>query len=302
MLVQAHAQSTTAEYTVAFESTWSAATHPAGFPGNPHFSGLIGATHDSTVTFWSPNELASAGIESMAETGSKSSLLSAVNNAIDFGNAEHLLSGGGIGVSPGRVTLSFNISDQFPLVSLVSMLAPSPDWFVGVHDLNLYENNTWIDELVVDLFVYDAGTDSGTDYTSPNADTQPAENIFQINTVPFLNNDAVAPVATFTFNLVAAVGQEKSPEFPDEMTISPAYPNPFSTQTQFIIRVAQTEQVDIKVFDLLGREVDTLFDGTLIAGNNHQFSFNAKHLPAGQYIVRIKGATTASARILQLIK
>ncbi len=48
-----------ATYVVTFLSSWSATTHPQGFPSNPHFSGLIGATHDSTVAFWTAGEPAS---------------------------------------------------------------------------------------------------------------------------------------------------------------------------------------------------------------------------------------------------
>ena len=45
-------------YTVEFESTWSANTHPTDFPSNPHFSGLVGGTHDNSVTFWETGQLA----------------------------------------------------------------------------------------------------------------------------------------------------------------------------------------------------------------------------------------------------
>jgi len=36
----------TAQYEVKFNATWSAATHPLDYPGDAHFSGIIGATHD----------------------------------------------------------------------------------------------------------------------------------------------------------------------------------------------------------------------------------------------------------------
>ena len=55
------------EYTVVFEATWSAESHPDGFPPSPHFSGLIGGTHNDQVTFWEVGGLASPGMESMAE-------------------------------------------------------------------------------------------------------------------------------------------------------------------------------------------------------------------------------------------
>ena len=48
----------TAEYVVQFDATWSAQTHPLNFPPNPHFSGLIGGTHNDQVAFWEVGELA----------------------------------------------------------------------------------------------------------------------------------------------------------------------------------------------------------------------------------------------------
>lgn len=54
---------------------------------------------------------------------------------------------------------SLQISQQ------TSSTGPSPDWVVGVNGLNLcLKNCSWIENLVVDLYPYDAGTDSGITY------------------------------------------------------------------------------------------------------------------------------------------
>ena len=52
------------------------------------------------------------------------------------------------------------------------------------------------------LYPYDAGTDSGTNYTSPNNPTDPAEPIFAIEGYPFYYNNEVVPLGTFTFKKV----------------------------------------------------------------------------------------------------
>ncbi len=45
------------------------------------------------------------------------------------------------------------------------MLGPSPDWISGVSRLNLCLSNcTWMDEYEEDLYLIDAGTDSGVSY------------------------------------------------------------------------------------------------------------------------------------------
>src|SRR6185295_8882869 len=107
-----------ANYRVTFTSTWSAATHPADFPGNAHFSGLIGATHSDQVVFWRGGALASPGIQAMAELGSKIPLSDEITAAMGAGSARYLLSGEGIRPSPGQVSLDLQVSDTHPLVTL----------------------------------------------------------------------------------------------------------------------------------------------------------------------------------------
>jgi len=188
-------------YTVSFTATWSAATHPSDFPVNPHFSGLIGAAHDGSFSIWEPGELSSPGIQSMAETGSKTALQEEMQAAISGGADALVLSGGGIGVSPGAVALSFAVSPTRDRVCLVSMVAPSPDWFVGVHGLPLCIDGEWITEVSHELFAYDAGTDSGLTYTAANAESAPRELISEIDVTPFLVEAEVPAVGTMLFSL-----------------------------------------------------------------------------------------------------
>ncbi len=192
-----------ARYKVIFEADWSEETHPQSFPSNPHFSGLVGATHNQDARLWEIGELATAGIQSMAETGAKSTLLNEVNDLISEGTAESALSGPGIDISPGVATMEIEISQSFPLVSLTSMIAPSPDWFVGVDSLSLRADGRWLSEVVVDLLPYDAGTDSGSTYRSANRATNPPEPISLINQSPVGNG---VPLARFRFELLETEG------------------------------------------------------------------------------------------------
>ena len=194
--------SATARYRVLFNATWSATTHPNQFPSAPHFSGLIGGTHNDQVKFWETGQNATPGIKSMAETGGQSILANEVRAAIQAGTAERVIRGGGIGRSPGLVSLEFEISQDFPLVTLVSMIAPSPDWFVGVRDLNLLESGDWVEGRTLELLPYDAGTDSGVTFNSANAPTNPPRPIRRITEPPLGNGRTAAPLGTFTFSRI----------------------------------------------------------------------------------------------------
>lgn len=287
--VTASAQLSTATYTVTFESSWSAATHPDDFPPGPHFSGLIGAAHNNSATLWEPGGLASPGIEDMAETGAKTLLEGEVNDLITAGDAFAVLSGGGIGTSPGSVALTFDLNTDYPLVSLVSMLAPSPDWFVGVNGLELYDGANWSAMKTITLFTYDAGTDSGTMYTSPNADMQPPDPIAMIAGYPFFYDNEVREVGTFEFVLdEVTVGTEGEAPNAADLELSRPFPNPTRDQSTVRVDVATAQNVRVEVFDLLGRRVAVVHEGILGAGS-HRMAIPTSDLPRGVYVLRMGG-------------
>jgi hypothetical protein len=191
-----------ARYVVTFNSTWSQQTHPTDWPDNAHYSGLIGGTHSSRVVFWQDGQSASPGIQAMAERGRKSPLDAEVMAAIAAGHAQFLLSGADLGVSPGVVSLEFEIGVNFPLVTLVTMVAPSPDWFVGVTGMPLLVSGQWVDETVATLYPWDAGTDSGVSFESDDLRTSPVELTHRLLGFPVATNGVVAPFGTMTFKRV----------------------------------------------------------------------------------------------------
>ena len=167
-----------ATFLVTFEAMWTASSHPTNYPSNPHFSPLIGATHNGEVQLWMSGHIATPGIEVMAETGSSGILRDEIDALKAAGDAFTTVSGSGIPSGTGSSSDIFITSSEFPLLSVTSMIAPSPDWFVGVNSVSLLKSDgTWIDQMEIDLFAYDAGSDSGTTFTSPNSDTMPKEEI-----------------------------------------------------------------------------------------------------------------------------
>ena len=96
------------------------------------------------------------------------------------------------------------VNSEYPLMSFITMIAPSPDWFVGVHDYNLCNTTTgkWLDSRTRDLPPYDAGTDSGPNFGSSDQITNPKENIHLLtnNTEgSFKGDKPVLRFGTFTF-------------------------------------------------------------------------------------------------------
>ncbi len=191
-----------ARYKLTFDASWSAQTHPNEFPSSAHFSGLIGMTHNENVMLFAKGENASDGMKNMAETGGKNPLETEIQNFISVGTGNILISGGGINSSPGEVSLEFDIIISHPLVSVVSMLAPSPDWFIAVSNINLIENNAWVTSKTITVDIYDAGTDDGMTFQSPDEPTDPKVPIFTITTPPLAVNNVVAPLGSITFTKI----------------------------------------------------------------------------------------------------
>ena len=82
--------------------------------------------------------------------------------------------------------IDVEVTTCFSKVSIITMLAPSPDWFIGIDSLDMCNNGTWRESMNVTMLPpWDAGTEEGTTFSISNAATSPHINIFQItNSTP----------------------------------------------------------------------------------------------------------------------
>lgn len=101
------------------------------------------------------------------------------------------------------ISVEFDISYSHPLLSMVTMIAPSPDWFIGIHGVSLLENDRWVEERIIDLLPYDSGTDSGTTFIDTNADVTPHEPIQRIRENPLPND---VPLGSFFIERLSTTG------------------------------------------------------------------------------------------------
>ncbi|KAL0884286.1 hypothetical protein ABMA27_016271 [Loxostege sticticalis] len=198
-----------AKYRMVFEGLWSPQTHPKDFPTQAmwltHFSDIIGATHPTNFSFWGEGKIATDGFRSLAEWGSiglqerelrqQGKILRSIIKAQGLWHPK----------VNSNTSAAFTVDRKRHLVSLASMFGPSPDWVVGVSGLDLcLKDCSWVESKVIDLFPYDAGTDNGISYMSPNSETVPRERMYRITTMypedpraPFYNPGAkeIPPMA-----------------------------------------------------------------------------------------------------------
>jgi len=206
----------TVEYTITFTSNWENSTNTT-LPGSAHFSPLAVATHNSGVTFFEMGQTASPGVKLIAELGATGSFSDEVNTAITNNTADQVIIGPDLFFNAGSnrtITIAnITVNKDFPLVSLLSMIAPSPDWFVGASNVSLLDaSGNWIPEITMDLFPYDAGTEEGTGYSINNPATSPIENITDITGMYTFNNQKAGTLVISSQSVLSVPEFNKTPE------------------------------------------------------------------------------------------
>ena len=85
----------------------------------------------------------------------------------------------------------------------------------------------------------------------------------------------------------------------DGAELFPNYPNPFTSTTTISYSVSQISYVDIRIYDMLGKEIITLVDGFKPSGL-YQIEFNATDLPKGYYFIQMKADDFTATRKIKL--
>lgn len=197
-----------ARYQVVFSSRWTEQSHPLEFPGPKfaglsvaHFSPIIGASHAPGYALFAEGSAPSPGLENLSETGKHSPLDAEIKSAMASGAVLALLENADPLKDFGKtLTTEVPVDGAHPQVSLVAMIAPSPDWFAGVRDVSLVEDGQWVAEKTVDLLPYDSGGDDGTTFRADDADTNPKKPTSSQKGNPhFVVGGKLLPVASVTF-------------------------------------------------------------------------------------------------------
>jgi Secretion system C-terminal sorting domain len=110
-----------------------------------------------------------------------------------------------------------------------------------------------------------------------------------------------------SFHLVPVLGIKSTDQnLPKSLTLYHNYPNPFNptTKIQYSIpanAAGNASLVQLKVYNILGKEVATLVNKKEAAGN-HEVQFNADNLPSGVYLYRLTYGSVSKVRKMVLLK
>ncbi len=124
-----------------------------------------------------------------------------------------------------------------------------------------------------------------------------------------LNPKAMPPVTTIMFVgdfktgaiLVATGVKNGSQAIPKSYALEQNYPNPFNPTTKIEYQLPKNSHVTLKVYDILGREVQTLVDGAQKAGN-YSVTFDGSRFASGVYFYRLAARGFVATKKLVLVK
>jgi Spondin_N len=189
-----------ASYKIYITGTWAMPQHT--IPANVHFTQFVGLIHSEESAIYKQGALASIGVENVAEIGNSTVLKNEMDSLIAANKAlgKFFLT---IAGAIGKDSTSVSVNIKNPNISFVSMLAPSPDWFVGVDSYNLIQNGKWVTDITIPVYGYDAGTEDGDVFGYANTATVPQQPISLMtptNASIIANGNAViAPFANVRF-------------------------------------------------------------------------------------------------------
>ena len=88
---------------------------------------------------------------------------------------------------------------------------------------------------------------------------------------------------------------------PNVTELKQNYPNPFNPSTTIPVSISEFQKVKIDVYDITGRLVRSVFNGTLPSGN-HALSVNLEDLASGVYMYRLQTNDMVQIKRMTLVK
>ncbi|CAH0714705.1 unnamed protein product, partial [Brenthis ino] len=195
-----------ARYLLTFDGIWSFNTHPYMFPSSrelARFSDVVGASHNNNFKLYRFNSDASEGLKMLAEQGNTTKLELEILKQLGI-SVRTLLKASGQPKPNMKTTAMFRVTREHHLVSLVAAILPSPDWFVGVSNMELCDvaSGTWAPNLTLNIYASDAGTDSGLTFEATNEETMPPQPIESAEINKTISKENIKPFAKLRFELL----------------------------------------------------------------------------------------------------
>ena len=115
----------------------------------------------------------------------------------------------------------------------------------------------------------------------------------------WLQNDTCVRYDLSRMSLSDLINAQKLPN--KFFKLYPNYPNPFNPSTTITFYLGKRSHAVLKIYNLLGEEVQTLIDNDLEQGN-HTYRFDAKDLSSGIYFYQLTAGNFKEQKKMMLLK
>ena len=194
---------------------------------------------------------------------------------------------------------------------------------VAMNDsVNIMEDSLVIIDVLVNDYDPDGVIDSSTvtivknpsngnilniDTVSGTVTYEPNSGFHGVDTFTYTVDDTSAVtsnVALVTVNTILSTNISENEYFllPSEFFLGQNYPNPFNSSTNITYSISHSDFVILKIYNMLGQEVQTLVDDYKRAGN-HTVNFDTKNFSSGIYLYRLQvGNNTSETKKMILVR
>ena len=136
-----------------------------------------------------------------------------------------------------------------------------------------------------------------------NVDGDKEEEVLYTQGYSYQNpNDDRMPLIVLDSKYTKVSVEKITSNIPTEFYLEQNYPNPFNPSTQIRFGISEASNVELKVYDILGREVVTLIDREFMNAGVYNVKFNAVDLASGIYIYKLTTGNHSISKKMQLMK
>lgn len=159
-----------------------------------------------------------------------------------------------------------------------------------------------VDGAVIDSMFLDQQVGGGT-WVSLGSYNFPARRDIEVRIIHAGGNtagDVLRADAIMLVPIISSTVNSESP-LPLRYALEQNYPNPFNPSTTITFQLPASSRVELRVYDMLGREVATLVNEQLQAGT-HKRLFIADRLASGVYLYRLQAESFSSVKKMIILK
>jgi hypothetical protein len=155
---------------------------------------------------------------------------------------------------------------------------------------------------IIDSAYWDKNGDMGVICVA-NIDGDPADEVLYTQMYSRGNaNDDPMPIVVLDMQFTPVSVEKENDFVPAQFYLDQNFPNPFNPTTEIKFGITESVNIDLRIFDALGREVAIIINNEYMSAGNYNIKYDASNLASGNYIYRMTAGTNTVSRKMQLLK